>query len=886
MATVAPSNFTELLLMRQGRWFLPEEPSASGTGAATADEAQLRGFELEAAQLGHVLSARLRARLVRCTPNALAARLAELREVVRKRTGGDQALQPLFRRFPDGVPVDTKALWWQRVLVHYLQGPEQPCVWCRATGSTHVLDPCQHIVCDRCFDLADYHGCPICGHVLSRPWPFCVAPVAMPGDPVVKPVRFQLLDLGNCDATSTLATAAEELFRQLLARPQAMSPVDVDALRLVLGEFAGAVLAWLPAKIPARENVAHVFAVLIERALSGASGPPLDAVLQAARAHLLVATDVLRLVTALSGQSPGLVPVPKQVLGKPISRPGRATFEPLDPRRYPPPRGDAERAWLTLSHHRFVVRRLPRRLRRALLEVLDAMPTAALAEDLWRHRSRWLWLGEFLHPGEFTVRLPTIAGMFAWLRNPERVPAPVARWSSRVAAALRSRDDTQANALLAQRPGEWLRRLDAQLRRSRSPQLVLDAFLPTLPRTALPALLALRAHLAQRLAPLPARVFFPKRTFWVPKDPRDRRPPLPAGAVTAACAAIDAELLRRLQRLPPRAVALLDEALATLTVPFAERSASRAGLALARGSSVAIPSGPVVRFFLHWCQPRGAPYSTDIDLSVGFFDAEWRHTGTCSYYELTAKGRDGRAVAKSSGDFTSAPWPDGAAEFVDLDRPAAVAAGYRYALMVVNAYSGQPFGQLARASAGVMLREPGPGTAFAPATVEHAFALDGEHGIFLPMLVDLATDRLHWLDAYATGMPSMNNLASASGTLQHLAAAMMDYFGSSTRASMFELVTLHAAARCPRVIVRGPDGALVEFVRREGETALAFLQRVRGLTEVDGRPLQLELGATPAFVAVAVGDVAVPDGSDVYALFRRRLVPNRGAADLLAIPSA
>ena len=885
MATAAPSNVTELLLMRQGRWFLPDEPAAANAGAADRDAA-LRGFELEAAQLGHVLSMRLRTRLQASAPSALVTRLAELREAVRKRTGGHAGLVPLFRRFPKDVPVDTRALWWQRVLVHYLQTPEQPCVWCRETGTTHVLDPCRHIVCERCFDFDNHNGCPVCGQVLAKPLPFFVAPAVLPGDPVVESVRFQLLDLGNGDAAATLATAAQDLFRQLLARPQAMSPVDVDALRLVLGEFAGEVLQWLPAKIPARENVAHVFAALIERALTGASGPSFDAVLHAARAHLLVATDVLRLLTALSGQSPGLVPVPKVIAGDRQSRLRSYPYLPLDPRRYPPPKSDPGRSVLQQSHHRFVVRKLPRRLRRALLALLDAMPPQALADDLWRHRSRWLWLGEFLHPGEFAARLPTIAGMFAWLRNPERVVPPVARWSSRLAAALRSGDDTQANALLAQRPGEWLRRLDAQLRRSRAPQLVLEAFVSTLPRTATPALLALRAHLAQRRAPLPARVFFPKRTFWVPKDPRDTRPPLPAAAVATATAAIDGELLRRLQQLPARGVALLDEALATLTVPFAERSASRAGIALARGSSVAIPSGPVVRFFLHWCQAQGAPYSTDIDLSVGFFDAEWRHRGTCSYYELTAMGRDGRSVATSSGDFTSAPWPNGAAEFVDLDRSAAVAAGYRYALMVVNAYSGQSFSQLARASAGVMLRERTDGPAFAPASVEHAFALDGENGIFVPVLVDLATDRLHWLDAYATGMPSMNNVASSSGTLQHVVAAMMGYFASGTRPSMFELVTLHAAARCPRVIVRRTDGALLEFVRRAGESALAFVQRVRALVDTDARPHQLELGATPALVAVAVGDVAVPDGSDVYALFRRRLLPNLGAADLLAIPPA
>ena len=61
MATAAPSNVTELLLMRQGRWFLPDEPAAANAGAADRDAA-LRGFELEAAQLGHVLSMRLRTR--------------------------------------------------------------------------------------------------------------------------------------------------------------------------------------------------------------------------------------------------------------------------------------------------------------------------------------------------------------------------------------------------------------------------------------------------------------------------------------------------------------------------------------------------------------------------------------------------------------------------------------------------------------------------------------------------------------------------------------------------------------------------------------------------------------------------------------------------------
>jgi len=66
----------------------------------------------------------------------------------------------VFRNFPNGIPSDTLDLWWSKVLVHFLQADGQPCLFCRRNGTTHVLDPCQHVVCDRCFDGANYSACP------------------------------------------------------------------------------------------------------------------------------------------------------------------------------------------------------------------------------------------------------------------------------------------------------------------------------------------------------------------------------------------------------------------------------------------------------------------------------------------------------------------------------------------------------------------------------------------------------------------------------------------------------------------------------------------------------------------------------------------------------
>lgn len=897
MATAAATNATELLLMRQGLLFV--DPAAPGTAPASAHV--LRGFELEVAALGFVVSYRLRRRLAAAAPRTLQRLLDTLREASRKLTGGHTALEPLFRRFPDGVPDDTETLWWERVISLFLQAPEQPCVHCRASGHTHVLDPCGHVVCDRCFDGRNYSGCPICGGKVRRDSPFFKPSPPRAAPAQVPAHRFTLLDVGDPTPGDSLATAAAHLLAQLAARTQVMAPTDVDALQLLIREFSDRAIGWIPATIPVRENVALIFAALLEGALGAWAGPTVDAVMAAARPHLRTATDVLRLIAALSGQSPGLLPTPVTVPGPPVGARYAGHRGPLDPRRFPPPAdlsGQPPRTHLTMTHKRFKVRKLPRRLRRELLTILDQLPTAARCEDMWRHRARWVWVGQFLHPGEFSTRLPGVAATFAWLRNPEHVPAPVPRWHTRVEAAL-ARDSAEATRLLAQRPGEWLRRLDVLLRRSAAPDATLAAFLPSLPHTPTPALLTLRAHLARRGSPLPARVYFPKRTFWVPRKPHDHRPVLPPEVIERATSAIDEALLARFATLPSRAVAVLDEALATVVVPFSERNASRGAVALPRGSTIALdtpaPGAPpaTIRFFMHWCEPPGPSNPTDLDLSVGFFDDAWAHVGTCAYYALKALDRQGRSIASSSGDFTSAPWPDGAAEFVDLDRAAALDAGYRYALMVVNAYSGLPFSALARATAGVMQREGARGAAFDPRTVEHAFALTGNNGVFVPMLIDLATSRLHWLDAYAKGLPALNNVATSARSLQQVASAMLSYFGSGTRPSMFDLVRYHAAARCARVLVRparadwrGTDGPapIREYVRRAGEPVAAFWRRLGSdaAGDVDRACAVPDPGTAPALVALLHGDLTPPPGSDVYALLRRQVIPTISAADLLA----
>ena len=263
---------------------------------------------------------------------------------------------------------------------------------------------------------------------------------------------------------------------------------------------------------------------------------------------------------------------------------------------------------------------------------------------------------------------------------------------------------------------------------------------------------------------------------------------------------------------------------------------------------------------------------------MAFYDESWRYIGVCSYYQLKATGQKGAVLARSSGDLRNAPWPDGASEFVDLHRGPALDNGVRYAVMVVNNYAGMPFSQLERGFAGLMLRDDADGKHFDPRTVELKFALDGENGVFLPLVVDLRENLLHWLDVHSKGMFEMNNVESSKAAIAKICPELMTYFASGVRTSMFELGMLHAAARCDRVLVRG--AGVAEFVRRPGEDVPAFHARLlRG--EADEPRSRLRADGPPVMALLFRGDLDLPEGSSAYALIRERVTPSLAASDLL-----
>ncbi|MFJ4779661.1 MXAN_6230/SCO0854 family RING domain-containing protein [Streptomyces sp. NPDC088762] len=767
----------------------------------------LTALEAELLDRGFALTAPLRSALAWLGPRGLADAGTRLVRDIDVLLGADRTHMPLFRTFPASVPDDTYGLWIDRVFTLLLQWPAQPCVLCATVGSVHPVSPCAHLVCRSCWDGGVYTGCPICHRRIDPEDPFLV-PAVRPGRPApadsAGPLR--LLTLG----TDRAADAVTALGR-LLARRTPLSPQDTEEARVLLAS-APPGLGWLPETIPVRETKALVLGtLLLERRTR-------EAVRALLPRWLTTATDVLRLLAVWSGGGADLLAPPR-------------------------------------------MRSLPRALRRELLGLLDGLDPALLVEDVLRHPDPWKRAAEILHPFEHHGRHPRAALAFAVLRetdvrgtalgdallataaaHPHAVRVDGSRiraatWTGRAEEALRGGDPDRALAVLAERPGELVRRLDHLLRRycaDALPEQVAAVLEERLPKAGPGPVLSALGRLRIRHLPGTRRVFFPRGEVAHSFTVDDTRAPLAEPVTRAVSALFEREVLRRLSAAEPYDVAVLDSRLAHLHVPSAERAAAKALVTVPKGSFQALPDGEVLRMFLHWMEP---PKKTvDLDLSVVLFDADWNYAGLCDYTNLVYGGR----AVVHSGDLTSAPAPAGASEYVDIDLDALADTGVRFAMPVVFSYNNIPFELLPDAFAGFMAlpSRNGRTSRYDPRTVRQRYDLVGNSRIHVPLLVDLERRGFLWTDVHLPDDEGYHSVYAHQDDLARIGRDLFQYF-STGRTTLWELAGWHAAARCGEVVVlrrtprpSDPD-ELWTYRRRAHEDTAAFAERLVGLGDPD-----------------------------------------------------
>ncbi|MEO8700389.1 MAG: RING finger family 4 domain-containing protein [Kofleriaceae bacterium] len=556
--------------------------------------------------------------------------------------------------------------------------------------------------------------------------------------------------------------------------------------------------------VPATIPVKETVAIVVARLWM--VSPDRPAMVKATQSHLRTATDVLRVAAVLMGAAPTLV--------------RGVRFGPLR-----------------------------RGLRRAVLEALDRIDPDALFEDVMRHPGLWKRAGERLHPFEHAKRLPNVALAFAAVRgstvaalsfagelrtaaaaHPQLAvgtTVTVSPWAAPVEAALQAGDARTAAERLGERPNELLRRTDQLLRvtHARQPDAlpeVISAIARAVAGGSASTLLVLGAHIAKRGDGWPRRVFFPRGDVLAAFVRPENRAALPADAIAAVVTAVRGELLARADGKRKFARAVLDRGLEDLVIPIGARRFAKPQLVWPRSSEVRFPAGPALRLTLH---PELVP-------ALVLYDASWRHVVTCDARNPVV----GNGAAMLTG------------QHGDLDLAALATLGIRYVVMVVFGHAAHGFALLA--------------TPTDPSSAVR-FELLGKAAATVPASLDLEARRLRWLDV---DIPSYAALQAAGGyhaALAHVGRDFEDRAG--TRPTLWDLASIHAAARANIIYIRERDATFTIVRRRDNETSIDRLARLDA-NEHDGQHTRIPPANAPTWVALLRDDLALPAGSAGYVL--------------------
>lgn len=455
----------------------------------------------------------------------------------------------------------------------------------------------------------------------------------------------------------------------------------------------------LPDNIPHKENAAYISALYLQKnPLARVSG---------LRKYIKTATDVLRLVTAMSD-------------------------------------GDVSLA----ENTRY--RSFSRRQRRMIMELLSGCPN--IEEDMLRYKERWIRIGERIHPSEFDCSRYTLAydraiNAFDKLRNNRKIET----FAGKVEFDLAYGEYESALAELVKRPGELARRLD-QLLRVAHKESVIRSFASVAEKVSTPVLLQVREHFLHRAEQADVRVFFPKGSLAKCHSERNNLPDIDEKYCQEVIRICENALVKIYGQREPMGKVYLSEDYRNYVVPFSQRSASKAMKTIVRGSRLPMDSQTnAVRAFIWWTNRDKCDLESyddgrvDIDLSAAIFDENWNYMEHVSYTNL----KSAKYKACHSGDIVNGGPVDGdgVSEFLDVDVDSVVRCGARYVVYQVYSFTCQTYADMPHAMFGWMERaDVDSGEIYEPKTVEQKLDLTADSMVCIPVIFDCVKREFIWCD--------------------------------------------------------------------------------------------------------------------------------------------
>ena len=531
----------------------------------------------------------------------------------------------------------------------------------------------------------------------------------------------------------------DEIMNNLITSKTSLSETDkTDMIWLI--QNIGVIANELPEEIPFKENVA----VICKLIMDNTSEVEWYNILHK---YLKTATDILRFVTYLSD-------------------------------------GDVSLA----SDTKY--KSLPRKQRRLILELLDN--AGNIEEDMKRHETKWIRLGEVLHTGEYK-QFNNAYAAFDKLRNNGKIET----FGGKVNKLLSENNVKDALVMLKNRPGELARRLDDILRDYPNAKTqIIEAFKEVANEVSVPVLLQVREHFAWRHEKNDSRVFFPKGQLakcYTIENNLDTIEKDTCDEIVNICTSAIVEQFKSKESLGK---VYIDDSIKGYCVPQSQRSASKSLKTVTRGSR--LPIGKDVkscRGFIWWtnCDDYYSYERVDIDLSAAILDENFRYLSHVSYTYL----RNEKFRGYHSGDITNGGPVDGegVCEFIDVDIDSVVKNGGRYIIYQVYSYTGQKFSDMSHAMFGWMEREDvNSGEIFETSTVEQRIDLTAETTTAIPVLFDCVTREYIWMDV-AGNINGMNRCcANLEGNLSGV-SAMCYGIVKGHKPQMYDLAVMNALSR-------------------------------------------------------------------------------------------
>lgn len=455
----------------------------------------------------------------------------------------------------------------------------------------------------------------------------------------------------------------------------------------------------LPDNIPHKENAAYIAALYLQK-------NPMASVSEL-RKYIKTATDVLRLVTAMSD-------------------------------------GDVSLA----ENTRY--RSFSRRQRRMIMELLSGCPN--IEEDMLRYKERWIRIGERIHPSEFdcsryTLEYDRAINAFDKLRNNRKIET----FAGKVEFDLAYGEYESALAELVKRPGELARRLD-QLLRETYKEPVIRNFASVAEKVSTPVLLQVREHFLHRSEQADVRVFFPKGSLAKCHSEKNDLPDIDERYCQKVVQICENALVKIYGQREPMGKVYLSDDYRNYVVPFSQRSASKALKTIVRGSRLPMASQTnAVRAFIWWTNMDKCDLESyddgrvDIDLSAAIFDENWNYMEHVSYTNLKSE----KYKACHSGDIVNGGPVDGdgVSEFLDVDVDSVVRYGARYVVYQVYSFTGQNYAEMPHAMFGWMERaDVNSGEIYEPKTVEQKLDLTVGSTVCIPVIFDCVKREFIWCD--------------------------------------------------------------------------------------------------------------------------------------------